>query len=299
MKPALPPPRLGKRTILYHREFRQAFPIHVQAQEQGESAFEHDHNFFEWVYVKRGQGLHRFRGSQTAIFAGDFWVIPRGERHAYLSGSRLEIVNVYIHPDLFDWLPRPLAGLEPGSRLFPETGAKAFPLRANFRQDRRARLEATLAALGGEASAHGSGYETKLLGLFLSLTADLHRFLADRTAVAVDARGGQDDPVGRTIAYLEAHLASPIKLGELAERIPMDASRFSRVFRLRTGMRPSEYLQKSRVDQACAFLREGSRPIAWIARDCGFQDQGHFARVFKKETGSTPRAFRDAHKASQ
>lgn len=287
------------RTILYRREFRESFPIHLQAQNQGQSAFEHDHNFYEWIFVRKGQGVHLFRGVQTLISQGDFWVIPCGERHAYLSGSRLIIVNVYVHPSLFAWLPPSLPGLEVGNRLFPRTAEKLFPLRATFTLDRLACLDKTLLEMERETVERGPAYQTKLLGLFLALTTDIQRFIREDSSIeTATTRDIPADAVSRVIAYLEEHLESTIKMGTLAERIPMNPSQFSRTFRRQTGMRPSAYLQKLRINRACAHLREGSPAIAWIARECGFQDQGHFARVFKKATGTSPRAFRAAHKIS-
>jgi AraC family transcriptional regulator len=51
-------------------------------------------------------------------------------------------------------------------------------------------------------------------------------------------------------------------------------------------------LQQLRVRAACHRLREPDYPLAAIAVECGFADQSHFTRVFRKFTKTTPARFR-------
>jgi AraC family transcriptional regulator len=49
-----------------------------------------------------------------------------------------------------------------------------------------------------------------------------------------------------------------------------------------------------RVEQAKRMLSEQGRPTADIALACGFADQAHLSRIFKRLTEHTPRAFRSS-----
>ena len=54
-----------------------------------------------------------------------------------------------------------------------------------------------------------------------------------------------------------------------------------------TGMSPSDYLRTARLHRARALLDEGV-PASQVAADCGFADQAHFTRWFRRAFGYTP-----------
>lgn len=79
-------------------------------------------------------------------------------------------------------------------------------------------------------------------------------------------------------------------ISETAGIHPMHLSRdFQRYFNASF----SEYVRKVRVEKARAMLMDDEIPLASIANDCGFSDQSHFTRVFKRFTGVTPLQYRD------
>jgi YesN/AraC family two-component response regulator len=69
------------------------------------------------------------------------------------------------------------------------------------------------------------------------------------------------------------------------------------VFQHELGMTPWVYLTRFRVAHACALLRTTSESVTDIAVSVGFDDPGYFSKVFRGETGMTPREYR--HHATQ
>lgn len=63
---------------------------------------------------------------------------------------------------------------------------------------------------------------------------------------------------------------------------------FSKYFRCNLG----DYLRKLRIEKSCALLPNTSLSLTEIAYSCGFADQSHFTRTFRKIQGQTPSAFR-------
>ncbi len=55
-----------------------------------------------------------------------------------------------------------------------------------------------------------------------------------------------------------------------------------------------QYLQRYRVNQAKLLLKNSQKSITEIAREVGFTDSGYFSRVFHRQTGMSPEAFRRA-----
>ncbi len=54
------------------------------------------------------------------------------------------------------------------------------------------------------------------------------------------------------------------------------------------------FLRRARVEEAARRLAEGAAPLAQIALECGFCDQSHLSRTFKRLMGLTPGAWRRA-----
>jgi AraC family transcriptional regulator len=96
-----------------------------------------------------------------------------------------------------------------------------------------------------------------------------------------------DDHVGR------------IPLARLARACRLHPAHLSRAFKQHMGCSVGEYSRQSRVSRARLLLRESTLGLAEIAAECGFADQAHFSRVFKRLVGSTPLRFRRDGPASE
>jgi AraC-like DNA-binding protein len=86
-----------------------------------------------------------------------------------------------------------------------------------------------------------------------------------------------------------------ISVCELASRVQLSKSYFSRAFRNSFGQSPGAYIRAVRVDASKAAMIGSRDALAQIALACGFSDQAHFSRVFRAETGHTPGAWRRHH----
>ncbi|WP_435895565.1 helix-turn-helix domain-containing protein [Oceaniferula spumae] len=92
--------------------------------------------------------------------------------------------------------------------------------------------------------------------------------------------------------YIEDNLESDISVDELAGLANMSNFHFSRCYKAATGLSPYRYLSRVRVAKARALLCRKHANLSEIAVTCGFSDQPHLTRVFKKICGLTPGAFR-------
>jgi AraC-like DNA-binding protein len=84
----------------------------------------------------------------------------------------------------------------------------------------------------------------------------------------------------------------PWELNDMASLIGLKHSRFTLLFHRYTGDSPLRYLRRLRVEKARFMLRSTSKPITWIALECGFCSSQHFARVFREFTGVTAQQYR-------
>jgi AraC-like DNA-binding protein len=91
--------------------------------------------------------------------------------------------------------------------------------------------------------------------------------------------------------YIQHHLGRPITLDDLAGEVGMSRLHFARRFRSTTGTTPHDFPLQQRVKRARTMLERTSTSLSEIARECGFADQSHLTREFKKRAGMTPGAY--------
>jgi len=99
----------------------------------------------------------------------------------------------------------------------------------------------------------------------------------------------------RITDWMAEHMADEFSLGVLAQQAGMSEFHFNRLFKRATGVPPSQYLIKLRLDAARRLLRETNKSIITIANDVGYSNPSHFAQLFRKEMALTPSDYRRQH----
>jgi len=96
----------------------------------------------------------------------------------------------------------------------------------------------------------------------------------------------------RLTTYLDAHLADPIRVSDLAKLLNLSRSHFSRAFRHTFGTSAHNYVTRHRIEASQALMLTTSEALCTIALRCGLSDQSHFTRVFRRIVGETPHVWR-------
>jgi two-component system response regulator YesN len=101
--------------------------------------------------------------------------------------------------------------------------------------------------------------------------------------------------IQKAIQFINVNYCMPIKLAYVAREAGMSVSCLERAFKKTLNVTYSMYLNKVRIARAIQMLEEGVKfSIGEIAFACGFSNQYHFARMFKKMTQACPREFKKA-----
>ena len=73
----------------------------------------------------------------------------------------------------------------------------------------------------------------------------------------------------------------------------MSVRTFERKFRNDFRLTPQKYLRRLRIRMASRALVYTGQSLAEVAVGCGFSDQSHFTREFRRQFGRTPREYRE------
>lgn len=99
--------------------------------------------------------------------------------------------------------------------------------------------------------------------------------------------------VRQVIREVDLDLSLPLTLSYFAELLNVNPSYLSSLFHRDTGQSVTDYVTGRRIRHAASLLQFSSLPIKTIAEQVGIKDVQYFTRLFKKNTGRTPREYRE------
>lgn len=95
------------------------------------------------------------------------------------------------------------------------------------------------------------------------------------------------------LKYVNDHYGKDLSMAEVANRINLNYSYFSLLFKEKTGMNFVEYLKKVRIEKAMELLKNTGLKINEISGMVGYNNTKHFATIFREYTGISPREYRE------
>jgi AraC family transcriptional regulator len=95
--------------------------------------------------------------------------------------------------------------------------------------------------------------------------------------------------------HIEGNIDSSILVEDLAGIVSLSAAHFCRAFKKSFSATPHAYIVSRRIERAQELMRTTRTPLSQIALDCGFADQTHLSKLFRRLTGRTPNNWRRAY----
>jgi len=144
-------------------------------------------------------------------------------------------------------------------------------------------------------AAGGLGVEVMFESLARVFLVKLIQKYAERTQEEIGFSARFTAPqYKRVLDHIAISYDGTITLEDLSGVAGLSPSHFSRLFKATIGTSPMQFVTGYRVDQARKQLADRARPLGEIALACGFSDQAHFNRVFRRAEGMTPSAYRQS-----
>lgn len=211
-------------------------------------------------YVASGHGSFTSGGQERPMGPGQVFVIRPFETTYYHAAE--------TEPWHYIWI-----GFETG-----------LPLPRALREDVLALPQAgpIFARVPGLAKM-AAGRESALCGMIWELLALLE--------AGGEGAPKAEDYVNIARTYMETEYMRGVSVAELARRLNLDRSYFSRLFRQGTGKSPQQYLIDLRLEKAAELLRGYGASPGEAALAVGYPDVFSFSRMFRRRYGVSPTRY--------
>jgi AraC family transcriptional activator of pobA len=248
-------------------------------------------NLFQILVIERGGGEMTFEAATVSFEAPCAILVPATIAHGFR-----------FRPDVTDgWVTTFTEDVAEGmgdrrgealARLKALAGEPVVRL-GDAERDRLLRLAVELHE---ERFLARAGFRIAMRGLLALMAVEVARLAAGRP------RAGEEgitlEPTGATVDALrklvEEHFHKERQLAFYADKLAMTVDRLNDHVRRATGVTAGHLIRQRVLTEAKRQLVFTSQPIHEIAYDLAFSDPSHFARFFRKQTGTTPHEFREA-----
>ncbi len=258
----------------------------VQVQRAGVFAFRCASHCINWhlqgsVRVRWQHGRHDHTRQSRP---GCITIVPAGDRHRFEVSGPCKFLNWVLDPQWIESLARQEAA-------FTGRGLELQPLLAGCDPGLWKLAEALVRELDHPGLGSRLYAESLEVGLIVGLLRR-HAPAAQHTATLGGNLPGFK--LRASLDFIQANLANPISLANLAEAAGLSRYHFAKLFKRSTGHSPHRYVLEQRVEKAKLLLEEGDLSLAETALSAGFASQSHMTAVFRRLVGVTPGVFQKA-----
>jgi AraC family transcriptional regulator, transcriptional activator of pobA len=269
--------------------------IHIETIRSRSSLHEwtiraHRHrNLFQILLIEKGGGEMSFETATVPFSAPAAILVPATTAHGFRFTPQVtDGWVVSFTEDVADAL-----GDQSGEALARLKAVAVDPLVSLKSATETKRLSALCADLDEEASLAREGFRLAMRGLLALIAIEVVRLGVSRARTGAVTLEPADARVDELRRLIEEHFRKQRLISFYAEKLAMTADRLNDHVKRATGVTAGHLIRQRVLTEAKRQLVFTTQPIHEIAYDLAFSDPSHFTRFFRKQTGTTPQAFRE------
>lgn len=252
----------------------------------------HSHDATELGLCLRGTGIFVVNDKVMTFSEGDVILITNKEMHLAQSthGTTSEWVWIYFN---LEKLLFPVFG---NSKLAGITNLYGKDFKNIINRDQSLYLNLKMQELIDTCRGNDTFRKEKILSFLCLIIAEFHKLNPNNNGKESIAEFDIDtmERLHKGIAFITSNYRKKITLKNIEKICSISTTHLKRLFSKNLGKSPIQFLNKIRIAAASADLLHSSKPVTKIAMECGFQTISSFNRQFKKQTGMSPRDWRNS-----
>ncbi|WP_346238409.1 AraC family transcriptional regulator [Niabella insulamsoli] len=231
-------------------------------------------------YCVDGYGWYEIDGEKHEVGPNEFFILPQNIEHAYASADH-----------------------DPWSIYWIHFGGNSLPDLNNLHTVKEHFKPKHVKDNGELVALFTKMYKTLELGYSLDNLFFANLCLSQFLSVFIynsrhypASQTTKNDCVDNAILYMQEHITDMLTLRDISNYSNYSISRFSNLFKQKTGYAPMDYFMQMKIQQACQQLDFTDKSIKEIALTLGFDDPYYFSKRFKQVTGMPPVKYRSVNK---
>jgi AraC family transcriptional activator of pobA len=246
-------------------------------------------NLFQILLIEKGGGEMNFETATVPFKAPAAILVPATTAHGFRFDPQVtDGWVVSFTEDVADAL-----GDQSGEALARLKAVAVDPLVPLSSVAETTRLSALCADLDEEVSLAREGYRIAMRGLLALIAIEVVRLGVSRARTGTVTLQPADARVDELRRLIDEHFRKERLISFYAEKLAMTADRLNDHVKRATGVTAGHLIRQRVLTEAKRQLVFTNQAIHEIAYDLAFSDPSHFTRFFRKQTGTTPQAFRE------
>lgn len=268
-------------------------PFHIETIGNSYSPSFHSHDCFEMTYVLRGSAVHAIGDMSYGMSEGALIVVSGMLSHAIIPDDDFTAYRILFDKELvsecFETFKDDIGFI----RMFT-LSSTAVTNNSHFSRlsiedaETRTRFRVIFEKLSAEYSRGGDDGIIMIKNLVSELIVLTVRSFADRVARKRNINLLMTTASG----YIEENLGNNLRVAEIAKMLNISTRHFNRAFKKFFNYSPQEFIIYLRTNKAKGMLAFTTINITDIAAACGFYDCTHFCKIFRRQTGISPKEYR-------
>jgi len=246
-------------------------------------------NFFEFVYVLSGNGMHGINGNQLPFKTGDLFLITPRDCHSFDLHQVCEFMVVRFAPSYvksYSW--QSIDHIE--CLLYYASHFSGSILSNEADQLIVGSLMQNLLHTVGQKSIYGEDLIRHLVNAIIVIAArNISVIKPESISPNTDIR------ILQITDYIQENIRNPelLKIGVIAQKFGLSDTYLGSYFRKQCNESIQQYISSYRIRLMEHRLRFSDKRVHEIADEFGFADESHINKFFKRHKGLSLRVYRD------